>query len=94
MNRFLMSYRGAALALTIGAAALFGTANVADAGPIGKNALRGAVAGAVIGEITTGDAARGAQIGASVGAAAGAVNRLSNRNRIRSRGGRKIKHRR
>ncbi len=44
-----------------------------DAGPVSRNAGRGAVAGAVIGGVTGGSVVRGAAIGAATGAVVGAV---------------------
>lgn len=46
----------------------------AQAGEIGKRALKGAVAGAVVSEITGGDAKDGAKVGAAVGAISGIIH--------------------
>lgn len=78
--------RSAIIAIT---AALTLTAPIsANAGEIGKRALKGAVAGAVISEITGGDAKQGAAIGATAGALSGAINKDRDRNhRAKNRSG-------
>ena len=57
--------------IAIGAVTLAAVPNVADAGPVARNSLRGAGAGAIVGGIAGGG--QGAAIGAAAGAATGAV---------------------
>ena len=81
--------RKSRLACLLGAGALVFTGAVAipgdsDAGPVARNAGRGALAGAVVGGVTGGNALRGAAIGAATGAVVGAV-RKDRRDRNRRR---------
>lgn len=89
MNSLFETRLRGGIVLAIGVALTFGIAAPAQAGPIGKSALRGAIVGAVVGEIAGGDAAKGAAIGAGVGAISGAIKKNDRRDKIRHRGGKK-----